>query len=96
MATQLAGALLITAIGYHYLKPASKSLATQNKTQQRPGGVPQALPRNMWVDRAVNTALRNDAQGRTPHGIDAYLKNTYAAEAAQHPGVRLVAASMAG
>ena len=42
------------------------------------------------MDRAVNTALRNDAQGDSVFAVDKYIKDTYAAEAATHPGVRLV------
>lgn len=46
----------------------------------------------MWVDRAVNTALRNDAYGLTSAAdIEGYLTRTYFREAATHPGVRLVA-----
>lgn len=48
-------------------------------------------PSQMWVDRPINTALRNDAKGNNPTEIDRYLRQTYMTEAAAHPGVRLVA-----
>lgn len=49
----------------------------------------------MWIDRPINTVLRNDARSDNPDGIDQYLRSTYAAEAATHPGVRLVAGKIA-
>ena len=50
------------------------------------------MPSQMWVDRPMNTILRNDLiGGDNPHAIDEYLRKTYASEAATHPGVRLVA-----
>lgn len=45
----------------------------------------------MWVDRPINTVLRNDAQANSTTGIDRYIRQTYMKEAASHPGVRLVA-----
>ena len=48
-------------------------------------------PQQIWVDKPVNTALRNDAKGSNPRQIADYLSGVYQTEAAQHPGVRLVA-----
>ena len=62
-----------------------------------PGGNEDTFPTNfgtsIWVDRPVNTALRNDAVGNNPGQIQAWVKRTYATEAAVHPGVQLVANS---
>ena len=62
-----------------------------------PGGNEDTFPTNfgtsIWVDRPVNTALRNDAVGNNPDQIQAFLKRTYTTEAAVHPGVQLVANS---
>ena len=76
--------------------PASKAgkLAVQNRQQQTPGGHPMdraTYPSQIWVDKAVNTTLRNDAKGNTPAEIDAYLRSVYQQEAASHPGVRMLA-----
>ena len=73
---------------------SAKSLAAQNVAQQTPGGHAMTRPTmasQMWVDTAVNTALRNDAVGSHPNDVDAYLRNIYRMEAASHPGVRLIA-----
>jgi hypothetical protein len=69
---------------------AMKSATSPSMPQQAPNSK-RVGPSQMWVDRAVNTALRNDAQGDDPMAIDRYIRSTYAAEAATHPGVRLVA-----
>ena len=95
-AVTIAATILVGAVAYQYMKPESKRLASQNARQQTPGGQSTGLPSRMWIDRPVNTVLRNDAQYDEPHRIDAYLKSTYATEAAQHPGVRLVAGSAGG
>ena len=72
---------------YQRMYPASR-LARANVRQQEPSGL---TPQQIWVDKPVNTALRNDAQGSTPRQIHDYLERVYEKEAAQHPGVRLVA-----
>ena len=73
---------------------STKQKVKQAHNGQTPGGHYLTRPTGpslMWVDKAENTTLRNDAQGDTPTEIDAYLRDTYLREAAQHPGVRLVA-----
>ena len=82
------GATMLTS------KNPAKAVVRQSQKGMTPGG--HALtrptgPSQMWVDRPENTVLRNDAKGRTPVQIDRYLRQTYATEAAMHPGVRLVA-----
>lgn len=70
-------------------KRASKTLKSQT-----PGGhslTRPTLPSQMWIDKAANTVLRNDKQGNNTSDIDAYMRRTYATEAAMHPGVRLMA-----
>ena len=79
-------------------KAVSHHLAKKNTKQQTQGGSTQPTPASqIWVDKAVNTVLRNDAGccGQRPSAADlaAYLKKTYATEAAMHPGVQLVAHS---
>lgn len=67
------------------------------KSQSTPGGHPlnrPTGPSQLWVDKPVNTTLRNDAgaiRNDTTAGIASYLKETYMREARTHPGVRLVA-----
>ena len=72
---------------YQQMYPSSR-LARANVRQQEPSGL---TPQQIWVDKPVNTALRNDAVGNTPRAIHDYLDGVYEKEAAQHPGVRLVA-----
>ena len=70
-----------------------RTLAAENSKTQVPGGHytnRPTVPSRMWIDRPINTILRNDAVGDTPAQIDAYLRQTYTQEAATHPGVRLV------
>ena len=85
---------------------AAMMLYTSKKVlpDQLPGGhhlTRPTLPSQMWVDKSENTVLRNDSEcckftkeccsGRDFRQIDNYMKQTYQAEAATHPGVRLVA-----
>ena len=73
--------------------PAKKAVQTAH-SRQTPGGhhlTRPTGPSRIWVDRPINTVLRNDAQGETPEQIDRYIRSTYATEATAHPGVRLVA-----
>ena len=46
----------------------------------------------MWIDRPINTVLRNDAHGDSAIDVDRYIRSMYAYEASTHPGVALVAA----
>lgn len=72
----------------------TKRIVKEAHMGQTPGGHSQDRPTGpsqMWIDRPVNTVLRNDAKGDSPSDIDRYLRTTYMTEAASHPGVRLVA-----
>jgi len=85
-----AGALLVMILSQSPAKKAVKSA----HSGQTPGGhylTRPTGPSQMWVDRPVNTVLRNDVQADDPTGIDRYIRQTYMTEAASHPGVRLVA-----
>ena len=90
-AVPAAATLLLATLALN--NPATK-LAHKNKNQQKPT---TSLPSNIWVDKPQNTALRDDRlEGvRDTRGIDTYLRETYAREAAGHPGVRLAAVSAA-
>jgi len=62
-----------------------------------PGGVEAVRPtmaNQIWIDTPQNTVHRNDAVGGHPDEIESHLKQLYAAEAAVHPGVRLVAGTV--
>ena len=88
-------ALAAIALGVTMLSstPAKKAAKTAHKGQT-PGGhhlTRPTGPSQMWVDRPINTVLRNDAQANSTTGIDRYIRQTYMKEAASHPGVRLVA-----
>ena len=74
-------------------KPANRAVRSAH-SGQTPGGHSMDRPTGpsqMWVDRPINTVLRNDARGGNFEAINAYIRDTYATEAASHPGVRLVA-----
>lgn len=94
----VAGALLIYA-AVSASAPAKTAARTLSK--QTPGGN-TSRPSQLWIDRPINTLMRDDTvrcetddagvetcvtQGQ----IDNYIRQTYMTEAAQHPGVRLVA-----
>ena len=73
---------------------AAKFAAKSSLPGQTPGGHAierPTRPSQMWIDKPVNTALRNDAIGRNSTEIDNYLRQQYMREAAAHPGVHLVA-----
>jgi hypothetical protein len=94
----VAGALLIYATAVNVSAPAKTAARTLSK--QTPGG--NTRQSQLWIDRPINTLMRDDTvrcetddagvetcvtQGQ----IDNYIRQTYMTEAAQHPGVRLVA-----
>ena len=54
-----------------------------------------STPHQIWLDRPINTHGRNDLLPEPRmEAIDAYVRDTYAAEAATHPGVALVLSSL--
>ena len=81
-------ALVATALNSQ--TPAKRAVKTA-PSGQTPGGQPVGRPSQMWVDRPINTVLRNDAKGDNPAAIDSYIRTPYMTEASTHPGVRLVA-----
>ena len=90
----LAAIALVATLLSQTNKTPTQVVKTGLQGQSKQGGHPLKRPTGpsqMWVDRPINTSLRNDAQGQTPEQIEAYLQRTYASEASVHPGVRLVA-----
>jgi hypothetical protein len=87
--------LAAIALGVTMLSSTSAKKAVKTAhSGQTPGGhhlTRPMGPSQMWVDRPINTVLRNDAQADNPAKIDSYIRQTYMTEAASHPGVRLVA-----
>ena len=85
---------LLALIALGLVVMSSGSPSKKLVEEQVPGGhslTRPTGPSQMWVDRAVNTVLRNDAKGETPAEIDRYLKRTYASEVDCHPGVTMLA-----
>lgn len=76
------------------MQPPAKKAARSALGGQTPGGhslTRPTGPSQMWVDRPINTVLRNDAKGSNTDQIDRHIRQTYMTEASMHPGVRLVA-----
>ena len=73
--------------------PTSKQLAAKSigKTCQN-AQREHSCENQVWVDRALNTVLRDDRlQMSTHQQVVQYVKSQYMREASEHPGVRLVA-----
>ena len=90
---QLTAAIAVPVLAYQYLKPhSSASLAKtvgSSSVCQEKYCPPSFL---IHVDRAVNTLNRDDTRGGpTMAATYEYTKSVYAKEAAEHPGVQLVA-----
>jgi hypothetical protein len=94
----LTATLATGAILYHALKPMGAMQVVQ--TSQTPGwGGCNSKYCDMdqtQVDRAVNTVLRDDTLGGpTLRGAKQYVESMYRREASEHPGVHLVAHTVA-
>lgn len=90
----LAALMVAGAVAMHMMPYKSKIQCETHVSQQTPGGTQDQYPTmasQIWVDKAQNTALRNDTVDTPyPDAIDKHVKATYAVECAMHPGVRLV------
>ena len=66
----------------------AKSIGKTCQTAERE----HSCENQVWVDRALNTVLRDDRlQMSTHQQVVQYVKSQYMREASEHPGVRLVA-----
>ena len=53
-----------------------------------------STPHQIWLDRPINTHGRNDLVSHPRiEEIDAYVRDTYVKEPAQHPGLAMVLSS---
>jgi hypothetical protein len=87
----LALVTLVGVVAYQMNQPKPIQ-PPQNESRKRLG---KAAAEQVWVDRPVNTALRDDRKGDTLEEIARNSRHTYAREARDHHGVRLVAQSAA-
>lgn len=89
---QIAAIVVLALSGYHLFKPASVKA-----TEAAVGTCQGTHCSQIYVDRPVNTLMRDDRTTMTAslqNQLEATYrksKNTYAAEASEHPGVHLVA-----
>ena len=94
-AVPIAMTALASYLVYHnVVKP---KWSPPKQTEYLTCGAQPATAHNIWIDKPVNTILRNDRDpaGQTPTQIQTYLRNIAATEASLHPGVQLVAHAVA-